>query len=72
MECSTVKHYFKQLTRIISKKCKKISDRLANKTSHHVHWHDVPLKTSYIEFVMAGNYSTIGVVEMCSHWARGQ
>ena len=26
------------------------------------------LKKGYIEFAMAGNYSTIGIVQMCSHW----
>ena len=29
------------------------------------------LKTSYIEFAMAGNYSTVCIVQMCSHWAPG-
>ena len=23
----------------------------------------------YIEFAMAGNYSMIGIVQMCNHWA---
>ena len=27
------------------------------------------LKTGYIEFAMAGNYSTVGIVQMCNHWA---
>ena len=36
-------------------------------------WYEVfySLKTGYIEFAMAGNYSTIGIVQMCSHWAPG-
>ena len=32
-------------------------------------WVNLTLKTGYIEFAMAGNYSTIGIVQMCSHWA---
>ena len=27
------------------------------------------IKTGYIEFAMGGNYSTISIVQMCSHLA---
>ena len=30
------------------------------------------LKTGYIEFAIAGNYLTIGIVQICSHWAPGE
>ena len=30
---------------------------------------DIALKTGYIEFAMTGNYSTIGIVLVCIHWA---